>query len=371
MALSLVAVCAWIVRGRQPASLAAVPLLVTVAVVALVCSLSPEREIGSFRMVRPSAWLYRLVPMFRSYARFGVVVQLMTALLAAIGAERLWLGVRSGVGHLSGAVSRTLPRTACVALLTLATFEYAVRPSAMSRDVLPTAAHRWVARQPAPMRTLDCAPLTTESESIPWLSGGRIAPSRGTFDDCAEPNFADKLAAAGYTQVIVRRDTQEGWWFASRRAPEGLRMAAHFADADVYAVTAAAPLVYTAQMLDFYGREYDGAATWRWMGPDAVWTSSNASGRPLVARVDIEMSAFRGARQLQIVLDGAEVQALTVEEPDRLHRVGPPALTPGDHALVFHPADPAAVADVILHNGDRRPLSFGFGAWRWTVEAHP
>ena len=75
--------------ARPPASLARVPVLVVVAVAALVCSLSPERTIGAFTFVRPSALLYDVVPMFRSYARFGVVVQLMAALLAGIGVDHL------------------------------------------------------------------------------------------------------------------------------------------------------------------------------------------------------------------------------------------------------------------------------------------
>lgn len=47
-------------------------------------------------------------------------------------------------------------------LLILAAAEYAVAPSALSRDVLPTTAHRWVMRQADPMQVLDCAPLPPE-----------------------------------------------------------------------------------------------------------------------------------------------------------------------------------------------------------------
>ena len=93
VALGLVAVFRWLVRERRPSSLARVPVLVVVAGAALVCSLSPERTIGSFTFFRPSALLYDFVPMFRAYARFGVVVQLMAALLAGIGVDRL---LRSG-----------------------------------------------------------------------------------------------------------------------------------------------------------------------------------------------------------------------------------------------------------------------------------
>ena len=99
---------------RQPPSLARVPVLVVVAVAALVCSLSPERTIGAFTFVRPSALLYDVVPMFRAYARFGVVVQLMAALLAGIGVDCLR---RAGTRR---------AQIVCVALVALAAGEYAV-----------------------------------------------------------------------------------------------------------------------------------------------------------------------------------------------------------------------------------------------------
>ena len=135
VALGLIAVVGWLVRHRQPAALQYVPVLVIVAVMSLLCSMSPERTIGTFTFVRPSALLYDIVPMFRGYARFGVVVQLMAALLAGIGVDRLR---RAG----------TRPaRLAGVALVALAAAEYAVSPTSLWRDVLPTAAHRWVTRQ--------------------------------------------------------------------------------------------------------------------------------------------------------------------------------------------------------------------------------
>lgn len=356
VALGLVAVFAWLIRDRHQTALTIVPVLAAVAVVALVCSLSPERAIGPFTFTRPSALLYRVVPMFRSYARFGVVVQLMAALLAGIGAERLWR-------------SRTRPaRIACAALLALAAGEYAVWPPSLWRDVLPTTAHRWIVRQPGPVHVLDCAPLTQESASIQWLTGGRISLRGGWFDDCTEPNLADKLSAAGYTHLLVRGGTSERRWFAGRGTPDGLDVAARFGDGDVFAVTAGVPVVYTAQMTAFYSREYDQSWTWRWMGPDASWTIVNSSHRPIVATVDVEVTAFHDARRLTLRLDGGDVQTLLVEPRRRLNRIGPLALTPGDHELVFHPADPPTVADALMSNGDRRRLSFGFGTWHWAVE---
>ena len=236
VALGLIAVVRWTRRDRTTPSLAYVPVLVVVAVTALVCSLSPERTIGTFNFVRPSALLYAVVPMFRSYARFGVVVQLMAVLLAGIGVDYLR---RAGTRR---------AQIACFALVALAGVEYAVSPRALWRDVLPTAAHRWVVQHGDRARVLDCTPLTQESQSVQWLTGSRVAVLGGAIGDCAEPNLPGKLAANGYTHLLVRRDTSDGHWFAERPSPEGLRAAASFDGAQVFEVTAHPPAIHTATM---------------------------------------------------------------------------------------------------------------------------
>jgi len=355
VALGLIAVVRWLVRDRQPASLARVPVLVIVAVAALVCSLSPERTIGAFTFVRPSALLYNVVPMFRSYARFGVVVQLMAALLAGIGVDYLR---RAGTRR---------AQIVCLALVALAAGEYMVWPPALWRDVLPTSAHRWVTRQPDRLRVLDCAPLTPESASVQWLTGYQVSLLTGAVDDCLEPHLPQKLAAVGYTHLLVRRGTRERRWFANRRAPDGLRLQAHFSDGDVFAVTAEPPSVYTAEMTAFSDREYNEDWTWRWMGPDASWKIVNTSARPIVAAIGLEMSAFHRARRMELQLDGHSVQTLVVEPSRRIYQIGPLTVPPGAHELVFHPSEAPTVADDVINNGDRRPLSFALGTWNWTV----
>lgn len=354
--LAMTAVVAWLVRDRRTPALAVVPVLAIVAFFALVCSLSPERTIGPVTFTRPSAWLYPIAPMFRSYARFGVVVQLMAALLAAIGAERLWRSRLAAVRYIG------------VALLVLAAAEYAVWPPQLWRDVLPTAAHRWAATQPDPIRVLDCAPLTPESQSVQWLTGYRILLHTPSFDDCTQPNLAEKLSAAGYTHVLVRRRTPEGRRFVSLGTPDGFKAVARFRDGEVFAVATRAPAVYTAGMTAFYAREFDAAWSWRWMGNSASWTVVNRSGRAVIARLDVEMTAFHGARRLMLRLDGREVQALLIQDGRRVIRIAPFPLAPGEHTLEFQAVDPPEVADDLVKNGDPRPLSFCVGAWRWSVE---
>jgi hypothetical protein len=353
--LGLIAVVGWLLGDSHLASRRRIPILVVVAVTALVCSLSPERTIGSFTFVRPSALFYTIVPMFRSYARFGVVVQLMAALLAGIGMDYLrWAGTKRA-------------RIVCVVLLAVAVGEYAVAPSAEWRDVLPSAAHRWIMRQPGPLRAFDCAPLTQESASVQWLTDSRVTLLDSSASDCLEPNLPQKLAAGGYTHLLVRRDTSEGQWFAAHTLLDGLVLAARFDDGSVFTVTGQAPAIYTAALRGFFPREHIPEWSWRWMGADAAWTVVNTTGQPIVAALELELSAFHRTRLVELVLDGRHAQTLAVDPPRRVYDLGPFAIGPGSHELVFHPADPPDSAHDVIETDDRRPLSLAIGTWSWSI----
>jgi hypothetical protein len=355
MALAAVAQSAWLRADRRSLSLTAVPLLSIVAAVALACSLAPAPAAERFAIGRPSAWVHQILPMFRSYARFGLVVQLMTVLLAAIGAQHLWASNRKPV------------RIACGVLLVLAAAEYVVWPSAMSRDALPTAAHRWVVQQPGALRVLDCSPLTTEAESTQWLSAGRVSLRSDAIDECSAPDVAGRLAAERYTHLLVRQGTTEAAWIRARGVPPGLLRTARFRDGEVFTITAPPAPVYTRRLSGFYPREYDGGRSWRWLRADASWEVVNTGRKTVVSAVDIELEAFRQTRRLRILLDGTEVQTLLVASARRVERVGPLVLTPGRHEVRFRPVEGPAVASLAIA-GDRRLLSFSFGTWQWIVE---
>jgi hypothetical protein len=355
--LSLVASWFWLMRRRdagRPATLRYVPVLVAIACVALLCSLSPERTIGVFRFVRPSALLYDVLPMFRSYARFGVVVELMAVLLAAIGVDSLLrTGTRRG-------------RVASVVLASMIVGEYAVAPSAMWRDVLPTAAHRWMMRQAEPARALDCTPPDQESASVLWLTAGRIVLLDAETPDCAEPRLPEKLAATGYTHLIVRPGGAAPGW-PGGVAPDGLTAAARFADAQVFAVSSAVPAIYTAALTGWSPREYDAVRSWRWMGAAGEWRIVNTVGGPCSALLDVEIAAFHHSRALEVRLDGQLLQTVVVEPARRVYRLGPMLLAPGEHSLGFRPSAPASSPSQLSHSNDTRPLSFAFGTWGWTT----
>jgi hypothetical protein len=355
VALGLIAICGRLMRERQPASLAGVPVLIAVAVTALVCSLSPERTIGAFTFVRPSAFLYHVVPMFRSYARFGVVVQLMAALLAGIGVDRLR---RVGTTH---------AQIAWVALVILAVVEYAVSPSALWRDALPTTAHRWVMQQDEHVRVLDCVPLNQESESVQWLTHDRVRLLSGSIGDCTDPNLPRTLAANGYTHMLVRHDASDRLSSADRPPPDGFRVAARFDDGQVFAIAASTSTIYTAAMRGLFPREHDPNWSWRWMGADMTWTIVNTGAQPIAGVLDLELSAFHHARRIEIWLDGLLAQTFVVERSRRMYRIGPITVSSGGHELVFQPSEPPMPAGELINDGDRRRLSFAMGRSSWSL----
>jgi hypothetical protein len=356
IALSGVAMATWIRQRHPRPPVSLVPVLAAVAIAALVCSFSPRGVMGDVTIPLPAAALHEFLPMFRSFARFGSVVQLMCALLAAIGAVRLWQSRTRGAPLVG------------VALVMLAVVEYAVWPPALWRDVLPTTAHRWVAQQPESTRALDCYPYTRESQSVQWLTGGRVLLQPRSLADCREPGLIATLSATGFTHMLVRRNTPEGRWFEGRVPPAGLRVAAQFDDAQVFAVTARPSLIRTVQTHAFYPVEFDDAWTWRWMGSEASWTVVNSSERSLMASVDVETNAFHEPRRLTIELNGVAVQELVVEGQRAIRRIGPFALRPGDQTLTFRASTPPTVADDRIHNGDPRPLSVAFGDWQWSAD---
>ena len=187
VALGLIASFRWLVRGDtarkagRPACLEPVPILAIVAAFALLCSLSPERTIGTITFVRPSAFLYDVLPMFRSYARFGVVVQLMAALLAGLGVDYLR---RAGTRR---------AQIACLALLVLAAGEYQCRRGRCGATCCPRRRTAGSRGSRAGSSALDCTPLNRESGSIPWLTGYRVTLLGNVTGDCMEPNLSRSL----------------------------------------------------------------------------------------------------------------------------------------------------------------------------------
>jgi hypothetical protein len=356
LVLGAVPLWLWLRGDRTSLAVRSAPVLVSVAVAALLCSLSPERRIGSFTFVRPSALLYAVAPMFRAYARFGLAVGLMTVLLAGGGAACLWRWPTS------------TGRRAVALLLGLAALEYAPLPPWRWRDVLPSRAHRWLAGQPGPLRVFDCVPPFRTSDLLALrLFPHEVSLLGGSFDDCGEPQLGHKLAALGYTHVVVRRDSPAGRWMAGRPAPEWLGPGPEFEDSRVLVVRAERPRAYVASLVGFHPREYAEAATWRWMGQTGtlrVVATQESVGTVL----ELELKAFPRDRRVQAFLNGRWLGEVEVAAEWRRYELPLGPLAPGETTLTLACRGPAIVANDVLHNDDPRALGLAVGSWRIAKE---
>jgi hypothetical protein len=352
LVLGAVPLWLWIRGERSSLAVRSAPVLASLACVALLCSLSPERRIGPLTFVRPSALLYEVAPMFRAYSRFGVVVGLMTALLAGAGAACLWRWPTSA------------GRRAAVFLLGLAVLEYAPFPPWRWRDVLPTRAHRWLAAQSGSLRVLDCVPPSRGSDSLALSLLGHEASVLGApIDDCGEPRLGDKLQAMDYTHIVVRPDSTLGRWLAAHPAPEGLARGPQFEDGRILEVKAERPRVYVSEMLGFYPREYEGASTWRWMGQTGALRVTTREPASIV--LELELKAFPRQRRVEWFLDGRRMGEVEVAAEWRRYELPLGPLAPGETTLTLASSGAAILANDVLHNEDPRALGLSVGKWRF------
>ena len=323
--------------------------LASIALLAAICSVAPGERGWQWEwpMVWPSGWLYQVLPMFGSYARFALVVQLMAVVLAGIGATVLW--------------RRRGTRILALALLTLLAMEYAPL-TARSRDVLPTSAHRWLSRHAGSQAVFDCVTPSLGDIHTQWLAGFSIEGFGPAVADCGEPALATKLAALGYRHLIVRDEVERRWF--SEADPSGLGPVYRGKDADVFEVLAR-PGAYLEDLRGFLAREYNHADSWRWSDGHATLAvvAPETTTRPL--RVTLTLAAFGSSRHVAVSLDGAAVAVLALSSEPTTYSIVV-QVTPGSHDLSLISVEPAVSPQSLGISADSRPLAFRL--FEWTVE---
>ncbi|MFC2172384.1 hypothetical protein ACFLU6_07100 [Acidobacteriota bacterium] len=355
--LSVFSLALWL-AGRRDGGFRNIPNLVIIASIAFLCSLSPDRQIGSITIIRPSGILYEFLPMFRAYARFSLVVLLMASLLAGMGAARL-LRWRRNYG---GAV-------VAAGLLALVVLELTPFPPWRARDVLPTKAHRWIDSLPPTARVLDCVPYSNSGErtALRYLKK-KLTLLGGRCQDCGEPGIGGKLASLGYTHMLVRGDSPLGAWLTQQPSPQGLKRRRIFEDSIVFEVVAEPPPLFVREISGFHWREYLGARTYRWMGEHGTINAYNRTEHPLNASLELVLAAFPEPRHLKVSLNGRAAGQLDVDKEPSTFHLGPFRLKPGSNMLRLSPLKPPVTADKVLRNGDLRAITVALWEWRWTTD---
>lgn len=216
--------------------------------VALIFSHSPYTEIGPFRILFPSYFMYKIAPMFRVYARFGIVVMLCVSVLAGIGLASILQKIRD-----------TKKRRFFLTLVFLLIFiEFApTLPAPMVNAVDPPPVYEWLTKQEGDFIIVEY-PIETDYEYLFWqrihqkrmvngaLPGTYADEVRKEIVDILKPETPGILKYLGARYVIFHSDK----YLKSEDVPvigevpdvskqKGLRLIKTFKETRVYEVVAA------------------------------------------------------------------------------------------------------------------------------------
>lgn len=334
-----------------------VPALLIVAAAAFILSLAPGQRVAGIPVPAPASLLHGVAPMFRSYARFAVVVNLAIAATAGIG-----------FACLMKSSSRTF-RAAGWLLALLACFESSAPALRGWRDVLPTEAHRWLTTLPEDARIMYLTRATPAGVARAQLAGRTLSFWQPEVSDLRDPDFAQALAARGFTHAIYHRPSAVARWLETH-PQTGFRVARSFSDSVVVEIDRSQPPL-TIVWNGFHPREDSDQGSWRWMADEGSWTITNHGREPVLAALELEAESLDAARTVNVRMNGQDIGAIHVGArrtwcpPLRL------ILPPGETTLLFLPATPAVTADSILGNGDGRALSIAIWRWNWIRNTEP
>lgn len=330
-------------RWRAPGDpiVAAVPFLLVVGLVAWAASVFAGHAVGD------------LLPIFRAYARIGVVAILALALLAGIGGVVL-MHARAG-------------RPVAAVLLVLAAVEL-YPPAARWNPALPTAGHTWLKTHAPGAAFFDCAAPgrvygQTVRAQFPSLVRFRETP----FEDCVAPDIAGTLAAHGVTHMVIRRALREAVWLESGGFLDGMSVAERTADALVLRVDAPPAGVYVTDVLDLHGREFLGRDTWRWMPAESEWLVLNRTATDVRATFVFVGSSFNGARTLRLMMPSGETAEARISAHGT-YQLGPVTMPVGETRVRLVSLEGDAEASSAAGSSDTRRLAVRFDQWRWRID---
>jgi hypothetical protein len=347
-------------RARHLLTLAAVT-----APIALLASLPRSFELAGLRVPTPAYAVGELTSFYRVYARFGYVVGLAAAILAAWAVSRL---ARTRRGH-----------AVAFAAIAVVVFDLLVGSVRAYRiDVAPDY-DRWLAKQPRGI--VAHYPMPTDKPEARLLAGNEItfqpltgqplytifgAGTGGTREDgiriltrhLDDPLTPGILAAEGVRYVVVHGDVYRAEGDSVPPIPESLELLETFGEVGVYRLRAE-PAEVDAELernatavalvqglvparVETTGsgfnepEEFRQGELWRWMTQSGRLSITNPND--VASRFRLEGIAFssESPRELELVDESGRALA-SVEVPQYAVRLelGPFWLPPGETSLVL------------------------------------
>ena len=183
---------------------------------------------------------------------------------------------------------------------------------------------------------------------------------------CSDPEIGRKLAALGYTRVIVRGGAASSK--LPQPLPSGIAVAHDFPDSRVYAVDTRLPPVVTIAINGFFEYEHQNDYWWRWMSPNGRWTVRNTTTTAQTVTLTVDLVPIGTPRTLTMTLDANRPTSQPLGMDRHPYTLGPWTLEPGDHTLSFAAdGEPTRPSDLVDDSKDARPLTVAFSNERWVA----
>lgn len=352
-------------EALDPRTRFAIPLFAASGLLMGIFSMAPVLELGGLRVPNLSYFLYPVAPMFRVYARLGVVVALCASVLAALGL-RWWLGTVRG--------PRRVVAVGGLALLIM--LDYANFPPQRVVDVSARPAHyQWLASRDAPGAVVEYPWVSSHEErntryvfyqrvhGRPMLNGALLGSTgdrvRRSLADLFAPEVPSVLRAMGARYVLVHKDAYDVAALDRLRRREGLRLLRDFPEVALLEVAAEPAEVSLAFGRNFYGPErWPDGKVWRWMTEEGQLLLLNWSGRPRRVDLELEGLSFARSRAVRIQFGGQTLAEVTLK-PDRAERfrIEGLELRGRETAVTFLTEPGMENIHARLGSGDRRDVS--------------
>jgi hypothetical protein len=340
-------------------------LFVTIAITALLLSFPPFVKVGGSTVYLPSYIMYFVAPMFKSVARYGVVIMCAVSVLAGVGLTYLLNG-KTGW-------RKVFVITALVGLI-LFEFQNSNTRSATRSYEIPEV-YRWLAARPGNSAIAEYPSFTRlDYRSLGYAFFQRIhekpmfngTPERGREDairisivDLTTPGVPEMLDFLGIEHVIVHEDYYEGLGTTIPLAIDGLKLVKRFDNERVYEVIAESKDIMILPHGNFYPIERNKeGGIWRWLRDSAHVNFFNASEETVPVRIGFAARSFRKDRWLSISYEKELVQKkVPASEAVRLEL--DVSLQPGSNFFRFYtdviPDEMAGVSgtkDISIYIGD-------------------
>jgi len=372
-------------------------LFAITGLVMMIFSAPPNPIRFGIKLYFPSYFMHKILPMFRVYARFGLLVMLSVSVLSGIGLFYIFQRI----------TTNKLKTFVAVLVIALIFIEFAnFPPSKVTQATEVPEVYKWLRKQEGQF-TIAEYPMVSAIEARHYIhqfyqrfhkkkivngaQPGTIGEIiRKNVYDLNDPTVPGILASLKTKYVIVHKDIyQEGrlpvllqkyydpGYYASfpieynnGNAPDlkdstGFKLVRIFDDSVVYKV-----ISEPAQFMTLYGKhigkaeDWSDGYTWRWMANNGEVTVINNTKEDKMVSIEFNAASFARVRNLDVSLNGSFLKRLQTGTKKSKYIINDIRLIQGENLIVLHTPEGTDNINAVLHNGDMRDVSIALGEFR-------